>query len=134
MLIITFLPLPIILILIYHCYITTISAISTWGTQIFIVSDLVVNRTVCFQLLGRCCFLKTTIQVKNCGDFIIYRLPSTRNMPVCARYCSTEIGYNPASAHVMNWQWKTLCTMIILVLYKNSLNWTSILNYRLLRP
>ena len=68
-------------------------AISTSEILFLTVSDKIVNRTVCFGFVGHCCFLNTTIQVKHCGDFIIYRLPSTRKIASYARYCSTKIGW-----------------------------------------
>lgn len=48
-----------------------------------------VNRTVCFYLFRKCCHHKATIQVKNCENFMIYRLPPT-NPLACSRYCTAE--------------------------------------------
>ena len=37
-------------------------------------SDGVVSRTVCFASSGSTCWTTTTIQVKNCGNFFVYKL------------------------------------------------------------
>ncbi|RDD39908.1 Neurogenic locus notch-like protein 1 [Trichoplax sp. H2] len=54
------------------------------------VGDRVVNRTVCFYSYDDCCFGRLSIQVQNCRQFFVYRLPSTINLLVCAGYCTTK--------------------------------------------
>ncbi|EDV26360.1 uncharacterized protein TRIADDRAFT_54271 [Trichoplax adhaerens] len=55
------------------------------------VADDIVNRTVCFYRDENCCASKSQIQVKNCGSFMVYRLPPLPNIPVCRRYCTTAM-------------------------------------------
>ena len=52
--------------------------------------DETVTRTVCFNWLGNTCYHETEIQIRNCGDYLLYYLPNT---PICydgvtIRYCS----------------------------------------------
>ena len=56
------------------------------------VADQVVNRTVCFYFHKDCCFFKVPIKIKNCGLYLIYRLPSTSHLPLYARYCTMKLG------------------------------------------
>lgn len=50
----------------------------------------VVARTVCFSTIAACCTYSETIEVKNCGDFYVYKLVP---MPTCySRYCVTNVG------------------------------------------
>ena len=48
------------------------------------------TRTVCFSDSSQCCSWSTTIQVKNCGAFYVYKLgpPPTSNLA----YCATTVG------------------------------------------
>ena len=44
------------------------------------------SRTVCFSFSGSCCYLQTSVEVINCGQYYIYNLPNT---PICAlTYCA----------------------------------------------
>lgn len=51
----------------------------------------IAKKTVCFYFNGKCCYDKVTIQVKNCGEYFVYRLPSTSHL-LQSRYCTTKIG------------------------------------------
>ena len=54
------------------------------------VAEGVVTRTACFSTSAGCCIYLTTIEVKNCGDFYVYKLPPA---PTCnLRYCVTNVG------------------------------------------
>ncbi|RDD43408.1 Deleted in malignant brain tumors 1 protein [Trichoplax sp. H2] len=60
-----------------------------------------VNRMVCFYFYDDCCFFKREIQVRNCRQFMIYRLPST-NHKLCSAYCTKVKDYcdpNPCYNH-----------------------------------
>jgi len=51
-------------------------------------ADGIVDREVCFHWEGLTCRFKVPIKVRNCGDFLVYRLPTA---PTCAlRYCGTD--------------------------------------------
>ena len=50
----------------------------------------VVTRTVCFSSSTTCCCYSIPIEVKNCGDFYVYKLMP---VPICySRYCVTNVG------------------------------------------
>ena len=57
-----------------------------------LVADGIVNRTVCFFFHGECCSFKISIQVRNCKSYVLYRLPSTSQLPLRGRYCTTQRG------------------------------------------
>ncbi|XP_015780559.1 PREDICTED: uromodulin-like isoform X4 [Acropora digitifera] len=51
------------------------------------VEDGIVKRQVCFHGRYQCCYKTTTIDVRNCGAYFVYRL---RKVPTCRpRYCGT---------------------------------------------
>jgi cysteine-rich repeat protein len=51
-------------------------------------ADGVVARQVCFHWEGEPCHFKVSIAVRNCGPFVMYRLPP---VPTCAlRYCGSD--------------------------------------------
>ncbi|CAH3115354.1 unnamed protein product, partial [Porites lobata] len=57
------------------------------------VADGAVNRFVCFSSLSDCCQFSTSITVRNCGGFFVYKL---KRAPVCvpmsiARYCGNGL-------------------------------------------
>ena len=57
------------------------------------VADGAVNRFVCFSSLSDCCQFSTSITVRNCGGFFVYKL---KQAPVCvpisiARYCGNGL-------------------------------------------
>ena len=55
-------------------------------------SEGIVTRSVCFVHNGNTCFRSTSIQVKNCGNYYVYRLYALRN-DFIMRYCgSGEVG------------------------------------------
>ena len=62
-------------------------------------SDGVVYRTVCFISSGSTCWTSTTIQIKNCGDYFVYKLNALTSSYL--RYCgSGEVGeYLLSSMH-----------------------------------
>ena len=39
--------------------------------------DETVTRTVCFNWLGNTCYHETEIQIRNCGDYLLYYLVFT---------------------------------------------------------
>ena len=52
------------------------------------VEDGEVLRKVCFHWDGNCCNWSTTISVRNCGSYFVYKLSGT---PACQlRYCGTD--------------------------------------------
>lgn len=55
------------------------------------ISEGRVQRKICFSYDGKCdCEFTTTIAVRNCGNFFVYRL---RKVPICkARYCGASKG------------------------------------------
>ena len=52
------------------------------------VNDGIVNRKVCFNWDGNCCIWSTTIGVRNCKDYYVFKLPQTPNCTL--RYCGTD--------------------------------------------
>jgi len=53
------------------------------------VSEGVVSRTVCFTWRNNCCSWRSTILVRNCGDFYVYKL---QRAPKCKlRYCGVGV-------------------------------------------
>ena len=56
------------------------------------VTGGIVTRQVCFTNGGRCCALKTQIQVRNCSKYIVYYLHSTPfvGVSVFQRYCGRD--------------------------------------------
>ncbi|XP_067046958.1 uromodulin-like [Acropora muricata] len=51
------------------------------------VEDGIVKRQVCFHWQKRCCYTTTTIDVRNCGAYFVYKL---RKVSTCrSRYCGT---------------------------------------------
>jgi len=57
-------------------------------------SDGVVSRTVCFMSSGSKCWTSTTIQVKNCGNYFVYKL-NRLTSSYYMRYCgSGEVANN----------------------------------------
>ena len=49
------------------------------------VEDGIVKRQVCFHGYSKCCHRTTTIDVRNCGAYVVYRLTK---VPTCRlRYC-----------------------------------------------
>ena len=55
-------------------------------------SEGVVSRTVCFVHSGNTCWATTTIQVKNCGSYFVYKLNALTSGNYL-RYCgSGEVG------------------------------------------
>jgi len=53
------------------------------------VQDGAVNRTVCFHWDNNCCIWSNGIQVRNCGDFYVYKFPGPP--PNCTlKYCGTN--------------------------------------------
>lgn len=48
-----------------------------------------VKRSVCFHLEGECCKEKISIQVRNCGKFMVYFLPPTPRCPL--KYCGSKV-------------------------------------------
>ena len=56
------------------------------------VSEGVVSRTVCFTWRNNCCSWRSTILVRNCGDFYVYKL---QRAPKCKlRYCGVGVTGN----------------------------------------
>lgn len=54
-----------------------------------LVSEGVVSRTVCYSWRGKCCSWRSTISVRNCGDFYVYKL---QRAPKCKlRYCGVGL-------------------------------------------
>lgn len=50
----------------------------------------IATRTVCYSDNGGCCIYSNTIQVKNCGNFFVYKLAPS---PTCnLGYCVTNVG------------------------------------------
>jgi hypothetical protein len=50
-----------------------------------------VNRTVCYNYYGRCCYWNNNIRVINCGGFYVYEF--VKNTPGCyLRYCGNGTG------------------------------------------
>ncbi|XP_078353452.1 uncharacterized protein LOC144638135 [Oculina patagonica] len=64
------------------------------------VEELVVTREVCYHSEDDCCKFKNDIEVRNCGDFYVYKLRPT---PSCqSRYCGNkdiELGDECQSGH-----------------------------------
>ena len=53
------------------------------------VSEGVVSRTVCFTWRNKCCSWRSTILVRNCGNFYVYKL---QRAPKCKlRYCGVGV-------------------------------------------
>ena len=53
-------------------------------------SEGVVTRQACFSSSTSCCAYSTTIEIKNCGNFYVYKLAP---VPACfSRYCVTNVG------------------------------------------
>lgn len=53
-------------------------------------SEGVVTRTACFSTSTECCTYSTSIEVKNCGNFYVYKLAAA---PTCdLGYCVTNVG------------------------------------------
>ncbi|XP_067047932.1 uromodulin-like [Acropora muricata] len=51
------------------------------------VEDGIVKRQVCFHGYGKCCYKTTTIDVRSCGAYFVYKL---RKVSICnSRYCGT---------------------------------------------
>ncbi|CAH3188447.1 unnamed protein product [Porites lobata] len=48
-----------------------------------------VKRRVCFHLEGECCKEKISIQVRNCGKFMVYFLPPAPRCPL--KYCGSKV-------------------------------------------
>lgn len=48
-----------------------------------------VKRIVCFHLEGECCKEKISIQLRNCGKFMVYFLPPTPRCPL--KYCGSKV-------------------------------------------
>ena len=48
-----------------------------------------VDRRVCFHLEGECCKESIFVQVRNCGDFMVYHLAPPPKCPL--KYCGDEI-------------------------------------------
>ena len=48
-----------------------------------------VKRSVCFHLEGECCKEKISIEVRNCGKFMVYFLPPTPRCPL--KYCGSKV-------------------------------------------
>lgn len=62
------------------------------------VSEGVVSRTVCFTWRNKCCSWRSTILVRNCGNFYVYKL---QRAPKCKlRYCG--VGVNGRWLHLSN--------------------------------
>ena len=62
-------------------------------------SDGVVSRTVCFASSGSKCWTSTTIQVKNCGNYFVYKL-NRLTSSYYMRYCgSGEVGKQTIQIH-----------------------------------
>lgn len=56
------------------------------------VDDGIQKRKACFSAENNCCKRKTDIHVRNCGEFYVYKLPST---PGCyLRYCGSGVSQN----------------------------------------
>ena len=54
------------------------------------VNEGEVERTTCWSYDSNCCYQRTTIKVRNCGDYFVYHLGPA---PVCfAVYCGTGTG------------------------------------------
>ena len=51
------------------------------------VEDGIVKRQVCFHGYSNCCHRTTTIDVRNCGAYFVYRLTKVSNC--MSRYCGT---------------------------------------------
>lgn len=52
------------------------------------VDDDIVQKKACFHGWYNCCYIKTTINVRNCGAYFVYRL---KKVGLCdARYCGSE--------------------------------------------
>ncbi|XP_074606886.1 uncharacterized protein LOC141859892 [Acropora palmata] len=51
------------------------------------VEDGIVKRRVCFHGYDNCCYKNTTIDVRNCGAYFVYRLK--KSPPCNSRYCGT---------------------------------------------
>ena len=52
------------------------------------VGEGVVKRQVCFSWKGNCCFLKSTVQIRNCGGFYLYKFYRIRSCYL--RYCGNN--------------------------------------------
>ena len=63
-------------------------------------SDGIVSRTVCFAYSASPCWTSTAIQVKNCGNYFVYKLNRLTNSRYYMRYCgSGEVGKEPLQIH-----------------------------------
>ena len=55
-----------------------------------LVTEGVVDATVCFHWGSTCCFWSSQVKVRNCGGFYVYQLKQT---PACSlRYCGNRQG------------------------------------------
>ena len=52
------------------------------------VEDEIVSRDVCFHWLGEPCNWSVEVQVRNCGEFYVYKLPDPPD--TCLRYCGAD--------------------------------------------
>ncbi|XP_078357489.1 uncharacterized protein LOC144642401 isoform X1 [Oculina patagonica] len=60
-----------------------------------LVSEGVVSRTVCYSWRGKCCSWRSTISVRNCGSFYVYKL---QRAPKCKlRYCGVGLITNAST-------------------------------------
>ena len=67
----------------------------------------VVTRKVCFHWSGNCCKWSVNINVRDCGEFYVYKLPKS---PVCSlRYCAEQKGAKTCCV------WKTLQSFQLLI-------------------
>ena len=78
-------------------------------------NDGSVNRTACAVTNNAdgvldCCGREVTIQVQNCGSFVLYYLYSA---PICPMaYCVGEQSVYVTSCGVLGWRVATVCRML----------------------